>query len=88
MHGKTSLINHDGKSVFKNVPQKFIATRYHSLIIDRSTFPKDLLITAVTDDDVIMGIRHRDLLLEGIQFHPESILTTAGEDIIQNWVNQ
>jgi anthranilate synthase/aminodeoxychorismate synthase-like glutamine amidotransferase len=86
MHGKTSLINHDNKTIFKNVQQKFIATRYHSLIIEKSTLPKELKITSWTDDEVIMGVRHRDFPLEGIQFHPESILTEEGKKIINNWI--
>ncbi|MGD8307139.1 MAG: aminodeoxychorismate/anthranilate synthase component II [Ignavibacteria bacterium] len=88
MHGKTSLINHDNKSIFKNVQQKFTATRYHSLIIDSSTLPEELIISASTDDDVVMGVRHSELPLEGIQFHPESILTKEGKYIIENWIEQ
>jgi len=86
MHGKTSQINHDEKTIFRKIPQKFNATRYHSLIIDNDTFPDELEISARTDDDVIMGIRHRTFPLEGIQFHPESILTDEGKNIITNWV--
>lgn len=86
MHGKTSQIYHDDKTIFKSIPQKFIATRYHSLIIDRDTFPDELEISARTDDNVIMGIRHKTYPLEGIQFHPESILTEAGKNIITNWI--
>jgi len=86
MHGKTSQINHDDKTIFKKIPQKFNATRYHSLIIDSNTFPEELEISARTDDDVIMGIRHKTFPLEGIQFHPESILTDEGKNIITNWV--
>lgn len=86
MHGKTSQINHDDKTIFNKIPQKFKATRYHSLIIDGDTFPEELEISARTDDDVIMGIRHRTFPLEGIQFHPESILTDEGKNIITNWV--
>jgi len=86
MHGKTSQINHDDKTIFKKIPQKFKATRYHSLIIDNDTFPEELEISARTDNDVIMGIRHRTFPLEGIQFHPESILTDEGKNIITNWV--
>jgi anthranilate synthase/aminodeoxychorismate synthase-like glutamine amidotransferase len=86
MHGKTSQINHDEKTIFKKIPQKFNATRYHSLIIDHDTFPDELEISARTDDDVIMGIRHRKFQLEGIQFHPESILTDEGKNIITNWI--
>ena len=86
MHGKTSLMNHDKKTIFKNIPQKFNATRYHSLIIDNDSLPGELEISARTDDNVIMGIRHKTFPLEGIQFHPESILTDEGENIINNWV--
>jgi anthranilate synthase/aminodeoxychorismate synthase-like glutamine amidotransferase len=86
MHGKTSQINHDEKTIFKNIPQKFCATRYHSLIIDQKSFPIKLEITARTDDNVIMGIRHKKFPIEGIQFHPESILTDKGKNIITNWV--
>ena len=86
MHGKTSQIHHNGKSVFKNIPQKFEATRYHSLIIDQKTLPDDLEITATTEDGTIMGVRHKSYPVEGIQFHPESILTTEGKNIIKNWL--
>jgi len=86
MHGKTSLMNHDEKTIFKNIPQKFNATRYHSLIIDPNSLPGELEISARTDDNVIMGIRHKTFPIEGIQFHPESILTDEGENIINNWV--
>jgi len=86
MHGKTSQIYHDEKTIFKRIPQKFNATRYHSLIIDHDSFPGELEITARTDDNVIMGIRHKKFPLEGIQFHPESILTDEGKNIITNWV--
>jgi len=87
MHGKTSQINHDEKTIFKNIPQKFNATRYHSLIIDNDSFPGKLEISAHTDDNVIMGIRHKKYPIEGIQFHPESILTDEGKNIISNWVH-
>ena len=86
MHGKTSQIIHDEKTIFKNIPQKFTATRYHSLIIDYDSWPGELEISARTDDNVIMGIRHKSFPLEGIQFHPESILTDEGKNIITNWV--
>jgi len=87
MHGKTSKIYHDGKTVFKNVTEGFIATRYHSLVLDPNTIPDVLEITAKSDDDVIMGVRHREYPIEGIQFHPESILTTEGPKIIRNWLS-
>lgn len=86
MHGKTSRIVHDGKTVFRNVAEKFIATRYHSLTLEPDTVPEELEISAWTPDDVIMGIRHRVYPIEGIQFHPESILTTEGPKIIKNWL--
>ena len=86
MHGKTSEINHDNKTIFEDVPQKFNATRYHSLIIEKISLPKDLEITAHTDDKIIMGVRHKKYPIEGIQFHPESILTKEGKNIINNWV--
>jgi anthranilate synthase/aminodeoxychorismate synthase-like glutamine amidotransferase len=87
MHGKTSMIQHDGKSVFKNIENPFEATRYHSLVIDRATCPDVLEITAATDDGTIMGVRHKTMLLEGIQFHPESILTKEGKNILKNFLN-
>jgi len=86
MHGKTSFINHDNKTLFENIPQRFEATRYHSLIVDKETLPADLEISAETDDGVIMGIRHKKFPVEGIQFHPESILTKEGKNIIKNWL--
>jgi anthranilate synthase/aminodeoxychorismate synthase-like glutamine amidotransferase len=86
MHGRTSNIHHDGQSLFTRVPTPFIATRYHSLVISQDRFPPDLEITARTDDGVIMGVRHRRFPIEGVQFHPESILTTEGPAIIQNWL--
>ena len=86
MHGKTSQINHDEKTIFMNIPQKFYATRYHSLIVDHNSLPGELEISARTDDNVIMGIRHKTFPIEGIQFHPESILTDEGKNIITNWV--
>ena len=86
MHGKTSVINHDNKTIFENVPQRFEATRYHSLIVDKETLPEDLEISAETDDGVIMGMRHKRFPVEGIQFHPESILTKEGKNIIKNWL--
>ena len=87
MHGKTSFINHDNKTLFNKIPQRFEATRYHSLIVDRESLPACLEISAETDDGVIMGIRHKDYPVEGIQFHPESILTKEGKNIINNWLS-
>lgn len=86
MHGKTSIISHDKKSVFKNIPDGFTATRYHSLVLDPDQIPDELEISARSDDDVIMGLRHREYPIEGIQFHPESILTTEGPKIVKNWL--
>jgi len=86
MHGKISLIKHDGKTIFKNIPQNFEATRYHSLIIDNETISDSLEISAETSEGTIMGVRHRQFPIEGIQFHPESILTNEGYNIIKNWL--
>jgi len=86
MHGKTSMIHHDGKTIFKGLPNPFEATRYHSLIIKRDTLSDDFEISAWTDRDEIMGIRHRNLVVEGVQFHPESILTKAGKDMLNNFL--
>ena len=87
MHGKTSEIIHNGEGLFQNVPNPFTATRYHSLVIARENFPTELLITATTGDGTIMGARHKQYPIEGIQFHPESVLTKAGATIIENWIN-
>jgi anthranilate synthase component 2 len=86
MHGKTSHIRHDGLSVFAGLDQDFVATRYHSLVIDPDTLPDNLLVTATAEDGSIMGLRHRTFPSEGIQFHPESILTSCGPAIIENWL--
>ncbi|MCF8259512.1 MAG: aminodeoxychorismate/anthranilate synthase component II [Melioribacteraceae bacterium] len=87
MHGKSSRVKHDGKGIYKNIPQNFEAGRYHSLIIDSSTLPDELEITSTSDEDVIMGVRHKQLPIEGIQFHPESVLTPLGNKLINNWMN-
>ena len=87
MHGKTSQIVHDQKSIFKGIPQYFIATRYHSLIIEKETIPDVLEVSAETEDGTIMAVRHKQYPIEGIQFHPESILTSEGISIIKNWIN-
>ena len=87
MHGKTSEIHHDGRTVFAGLPQPFTATRYHSLVVDRASVPACLEVSAWTDDGVVMGLRHRDHPLEGVQFHPESILTKAGKDLLRNFLN-
>jgi anthranilate synthase component 2 len=86
MHGKTSTIHHDGKGIFGGIEDGFTATRYHSLVLDSDRIPDEFEITARSEDEVIMGIRHRSLPLEGIQFHPESLLTTAGKKLIANWI--
>lgn len=89
MHGKTSQIKHDGKGVFKGLKNPFTATRYHSLVIEKKTCPKDLIITATSEDGEIMGVRHRTLpSLEGVQFHPESILTEGGKDLLRNFLSR
>ena len=86
MHGKTSVIHHDGRGVFEGLPNPFEATRYHSLIVDRDSVPPELEITAETDDGTVMGLRHREFAVEGVQFHPESILTVAGHDLLRNFL--
>lgn len=88
MHGKTSEIYHHQKSVFKNIPNKIIATRYHSLIIDKETLPIDFDIIAWTDEQEIMGIQHKTLPLTGLQFHPESILTEHGHQLLANFLEK
>lgn len=87
MHGKVSQVAHDGKSIFENVEKNFTATRYHSLVLDPASIPEELEITARTGD-IVMGIRHKKYPIEGIQFHPESILTTEGPKMITNWLRQ
>ncbi len=86
MHGKTSMIHHDGKGVFKDLSQPFEATRYHSLIVKRDTVPDSLLITAETAEKEIMGLRHKEYPLHGVQFHPESILTVEGKHLLKNFL--
>jgi anthranilate synthase/aminodeoxychorismate synthase-like glutamine amidotransferase len=86
MHGKTSPILHDGRTVFAGLPNPFDATRYHSLLIERATIPECLEISAWTAEGEIMGVRHRELLVEGIQFHPESILTLEGKALLRNFI--
>lgn len=87
MHGKTSQIYHDGETVFNNIPDGFTATRYHSLVLDPNSIPLELKVTAKTSDGVIMGVRHEIYPVEGIQFHPESILTVEGPHIVKNWLS-
>jgi anthranilate synthase/aminodeoxychorismate synthase-like glutamine amidotransferase len=86
MHGKTSPIRHDGANLFEGLPNPFEATRYHSLVVDPAQVPPDLVVSATTPDGVIMGLRHRRHRTEGVQFHPESILTTAGKDLMRNFL--
>jgi anthranilate synthase component 2 len=86
MHGKTSAIHHENKGVFAGLPNPLTATRYHSLVIERATMPECLEITAWSDDGEIMGVRHREFPVEGVQFHPESILTEAGHDLLANFL--
>jgi anthranilate synthase component II len=86
MHGKTSLIRHDGAGVFAGLPEPLEATRYHSLIVERDSLPGELEVSAETDDGAIMGLRHRELDVEGVQFHPESILTVGGHDLLANFL--
>ena len=88
MHGKVSPVLHGGKGVFRGLPSPFNATRYHSLAIERETCPAELEITAWTEDGEIMGVRHRTLAVEGVQFHPESILTEHGHDLLRNFLTQ
>jgi anthranilate synthase component 2 len=88
MHGKTSEIEHDGRGVFRGLPHPFTATRYHSLVVAPDTVPECLEVSAWTADGTIMGLRHRTVALEGVQFHPESILTRAGHDLLKNFLNQ
>lgn len=88
MHGKTSKIFHDGKKIYEGLPNPFKATRYHSLILEREGLPQDFVITAWTQDDIIMGIRHKKYALEGVQFHPESVLTTVGKQLLKNFIGR
>ena len=86
LHGKTSLVHHDGRGVFAGLPEPFTATRYHSLALDPATVPDVLEVTARTDSGVIMGLRHRTLPVESVQFHPESVLTEGGYQLLANWL--
>jgi anthranilate synthase component 2 len=88
MHGKTSMIHHTGEGVFVGLPNPFEATRYHSLVIERESLPACLELTAWTDDGEIMGVRHKDFAVEGVQFHPESILTEHGHQLLENFLKQ
>jgi para-aminobenzoate synthetase component II len=86
-HGKTSEIHHDGKGVFRKLPEPFTATRYHSLIVERKSLPRELTVTAETSDGIIMGVRHRRHKMEGVQFHPESVLTEFGKKLLENFLS-
>jgi anthranilate synthase/aminodeoxychorismate synthase-like glutamine amidotransferase len=86
MHGKTSLITHDGKTIFRGLPNPFPATRYHSLIVERESLPACLEISASSPDGLIMGLRHREMNVEGVQFHPESVLTESGKQLLANFL--
>ncbi|MFC5406860.1 aminodeoxychorismate/anthranilate synthase component II [Cohnella soli] len=88
MHGKTSEISHDGRTIFEGLPSPFTATRYHSLIVKRDTLPDCLEISAETEDGMIMGLRHKEYVIEGVQFHPESIMTDHGLRILRNFLSQ
>ncbi len=88
MHGKTSEIHHDGKTLFAGLPNPFVATRYHSLIVERESLPDSLEISAWTDAGEIMGLRHKKYLVEGVQFHPESILTKSGKQLLNNFLTR
>ncbi len=87
MHGKTSMIHHDGKGVFQGLPNPFEAIRYHSLAVYRDSLPDSLEVSAWTDKGVIMGLRHKEYPVEGVQFHPESIMTAVGKDLLQNFLD-
>jgi anthranilate synthase/aminodeoxychorismate synthase-like glutamine amidotransferase len=86
MHGKTSRIRHDGKGVFEGIRNDFVATRYHSLVVERASLPSCLEVTAESEDGEIMGLRHRSLPVEGVQFHPEALLTEHGHEMLQNFI--
>ncbi len=86
LHGKTSEIHHDAKGIYKNIPDPFEATRYHSLLINKKSLPDEFEVTSWTDEGEIMGIRHKEHLIEGVQFHPESILTKHGKDLLRNFI--
>jgi anthranilate synthase/aminodeoxychorismate synthase-like glutamine amidotransferase len=88
MHGKTSEIHHDGKGVFAGLPNPFVATRYHSLVVRPESVPSELEVTATSTDGVVMGLRHRTLRIEGVQFHPESVLTPSGPALLGNFLGQ
>jgi anthranilate synthase/aminodeoxychorismate synthase-like glutamine amidotransferase len=86
MHGKASEVSHDGKTIFAGLNEHFVAGRYHSLIVEKDSLPACLEVSASTADDIIMGLRHRELKVEGVQFHPESILTSDGKQLLANFL--
>ena len=86
LHGKTSRVHHDGKTIFRNIKNPFTATRYHSLIVERKTLPDCFTLSAWTEDNTVMGIRHKEYNIEGVQFHPESVLTQTGMEILKNFI--
>jgi anthranilate synthase/aminodeoxychorismate synthase-like glutamine amidotransferase len=86
-HGKSSLVYHDGRTIYENLPNPFKGGRYHSLVLKWDTYPSELELTARTEEGVIMGIRHRDYVVEGVQFHPESVMTDVGHDVLRNFLN-
>ena len=88
MHGKTSEIHHDEQGIFAGLPNPFVATRYHSLVVSPDSVPRELMVTATATDGVIMGLRHRELPVEGVQFHPESVLTVSGPALLANFLGQ
>jgi para-aminobenzoate synthetase component 2 len=88
MHGKTSEIHHDGQGLFAGLPNPFVATRYHSLVVRPDSVPAELEVTATSSDGVVMGLRHRSLPVEGVQFHPESVLTASGPALLDNFLAQ
>jgi anthranilate synthase/aminodeoxychorismate synthase-like glutamine amidotransferase len=88
VHGKTSPVFHDGRTLFSGLPVPFDATRYHSLVVEASSVPHSFEVSAWTADGIVMGLRHRELLLEGVQFHPESILTTEGKGLLSNFLRE
>lgn len=85
-HGKTSEVKHDGNGIFRKLPNPFVATRYHSLIVERKSLPNELMVTAETQDGIIMGLRHKRYKVEGVQFHPESVLTDSGKTLLKNFL--
>jgi anthranilate synthase/aminodeoxychorismate synthase-like glutamine amidotransferase len=88
MHGKTSFITHNNTGVFEGLPSPLEATRYHSLVIDKASMPAELVITAESGEGIVMGVRHRDVDVEGVQFHPESILTASGHDLLSRFLQR